>query len=88
MGRIVATVKVFPEDVVISPDELKGGIKAAVPEYASVHRIDEEPIAFGLVALIVQLVMPESGGKIDEVEEAIRGVKGVSEVETLMVRRI
>ncbi|MCJ7646941.1 hypothetical protein MUO65_08635 [bacterium] len=32
--------------------------------------------------------MAEADGEIEKVEEALRKVKGISEVETLMVRRI
>jgi len=88
LGQIVATIKVFPEDIIISPNELKEGIKTALPKHVSIHKIDEEPIAYGLVALIVHLIIPDSGGTIDNVEEAIRRVEGISEVETLLVRRI
>ena len=88
MGQIVATFKIFPEDIVISPDEIKEKIKKALPEYVSIHRIDEDPIAFGLVALIVHIIMPDAGGIINEVEEIIKGIKGVSQVEALLVRRV
>ena len=88
MGQIVATFKIFPEDIVISPDEIKEKIKKALPENVSVHRIDEDPIAFGLVALLVHIIMPDAGGVINEVEEIIKNVKGVSQVESQLVRRV
>ena len=89
MGKIVASVKIFPEDIIISKDQLKEAIAKAIPHGSSLYRIDEEPIAFGLVALIAHIIVPEEGGdEIGKVEEALRGVKGVSEVETILVRRI
>ncbi|MCK5403329.1 elongation factor 1-beta [Candidatus Bathyarchaeota archaeon] len=88
MGRIVATMKIFPEDIIISPDKIKEEIKKALPEQVSIHRIDEDPIAFGLVALIVQVIMPDAGGIINEVEEIIKSIKGVSQVEAMQVRRV
>lgn len=88
MSRIVASMKIFPKDIIINSDELKEAIGRALPKSAFIHRIDEEPIAFGLVALIAHIVMPEMSGELDKVEEALRGVEGVSEVETLLVRKI
>ncbi len=89
MDRIVASIKIFPEDIIISKEELKEAIKKALPESASLYRVDEEPIAFGLVALIAHIILPETGGdELGKVEEALHKVKGVSEVETLLVRRI
>lgn len=88
MAKIVASIKIFPEDV-IDPAKLKEAIEKVIPENVSIHRVDEEPIAFGLVALIVHVVMSEEGGdELDIVEAALRRAKGVSEVETLLVRRI
>ena len=89
MGEIVATMKVFPEDIIIPTEDLKASIASSMPGYAAIHRIDDDPIAFGLVALILHVVMPDSGGdELNGVEEALRKVEGVSEVETLLVRRI
>ncbi len=89
MGKIVASVKIFPEDIIISKEELKEAIAKAIPPGTSLYRIDEEPIAFGLVALIAHIIVPEEGGdEVGKVEEALRGVKGVSQVETILVRRI
>jgi elongation factor 1-beta len=88
MSKIVATIKIFPEDILISPKMLKTNIESAMPKRVSIHRIDEEPIAFGLIALIAYIVMPETSGILDEVEAAINGIKGVSQVETLLVRKI
>ena len=68
---------------------IKEEIKKSLPSFAQVYRIDEEPIAFGLVALIAHILIPDSGGdELDKVEEALKGVKGISQVETLLVRRV
>jgi elongation factor 1-beta len=89
MAQVLASIKCFPEDIVIPPPALKEGIRKVLPSFAEVYRIDEEPIAFGLVALIAHILIPDSGGdELEKVEAAIRGVKGISEVETLLVRRV
>ena len=88
MAKIVASVKLFPEDIIANEDEMKEAIRKALPESSTLYRIDDEPIAFGLIALIAHIVMPEAAGELEKVEEALRKVKGISEVETLLVRRI
>ena len=88
MAKIVASIKLFPEDIIANEDEMKEAIKKALPESSTIYRIDDEPIAFGLVALVAHIVMPEEAGELDKIEEALRKVKGISEVETLLVRRI
>ncbi len=88
MGRIVFSVKLFPEDPALKLDIIKERVKKALPSYASVYRFDEEPIAFGLVALIAQIVFPEyKEGLMDEVEEKLKSVDGMSQSDVLMVRR-
>lgn len=87
MGKIVVTLKVYPEDIVIPLSNLKEGIKRTLPEFASIYKIEEDPIAYGLVALRVHILMPDSGG-VDDVENAIKSVEGISSIETLLVRRI
>jgi len=48
----------------------------------------EEPIAFGLSALIAHIVLPEDrSGVLDEVESYLLKIKEVSQIETIMVRR-
>ena len=68
MARVVASIKIYPQDVIISVDEIKKGITAALPRDVQVHQFIEEPIAYGLVALIVHIILPEAEGQIEKVE--------------------
>jgi translation elongation factor aEF-1 beta len=89
MAKVLVTMKIFPSDVETDLDMLKKKIEEALPGYASVYRFDEEPIAFGLVALIAHILLPEDrSGGMDEVESVLRGIEGVSQLEPQMVRRV
>jgi len=89
MARVVATIKIFPSDVTVDLENLKKEVMKSLPSDASVYRFDEEPIAFGLVALIAHIVIPEEkSGELDLVEAKIRKISDVSELEVMMVRRI
>ena len=88
MGSVLVTYKVFPEDIVKDFDPLKNQIKGALPEFASVEGYGEEPIAFGLVALLVQIKFPEDRtGIVDEFETSLSKIPGVSQVQTFNIRR-
>ena len=88
MAKVIISIKVYPANAEVNLDALKRRIKEEIPEYASIHRFDEEPIAFGLTALIVHIILPEErAGGVDEVERALKGTEGVGEIETVMVRR-
>jgi len=88
MGSVIVTYKVFPEDIVGNFDPLKKEIETCLPEASSVTGYAEDPVAFGLVALLVQVKFPEDmTGLVDEFEKKIETIKGVSQVQTMMVRR-
>ncbi len=89
MAQVLASIKCFPEDVLIPPSKIKEDITKSLPNFAQIYRIDEEPIAFGLVALIAHVLMSDTGGdELEKVEAALKEVKGISQVETLMIRRV
>lgn len=88
MGSVVVTYKIFPEDIVKDFGPLKNEIQTRTPEFAEITGYGEEPVAFGLVALLVQLRFPEDQqGLVDELETKLGEIKGISQVQTLMVRR-
>jgi len=89
MARVLASIKIFPTDANIDLNALKSKIQASLPAGSTVQKFDEEPVAFGLVALIALVVMPEdAAGQMDKVEDAIRSVDQVSEIEVLRVGRV
>jgi elongation factor 1-beta len=88
MGRIKVVYKVFPEDIVASFDGLKKQVENCLPKNSEVEGYGEEPIAFGLKALLVQVTFPEDEtGIVDKFETDLEKIKGVSQVQTVMVRR-
>ena len=88
MGTVIVTYKVFPEDIVENFDNLKKAIERKMPQDSSVSGYGEEEVAFGLKALLVQVRFPEDkSGLVDEFETDLGKIKGVSQVQTLMVRR-
>jgi translation elongation factor aEF-1 beta len=88
LAKIVASIKVFPSDVTVDLGKLRDDVKRKLPPDAAVQMFEEEPIAFGLVALIAHITMPEKDGKMEEVERALKSIKNVSEIEVIMLRRI
>jgi len=89
MAKVLAAIKIFPNDANIDLNALKSKIQSSLPAGSTVQKFEEEPVAFGLVALIAYVVLPEdAGGQMDQVEESIRSVDQVSEIEVLRVGRI
>lgn len=88
MAKVLAAIKIFPSDVSKDLSQLKDQIQRNLPKDVSVLRFQEEPIAFGLVALIATLSMPEEiSGKMDEIEDKLKATEGVSEIQVITVSR-
>jgi len=88
MGAILVTYKVFPEDILKDFDPLKTEIVKILPDASKIEGWGEEPVAFGLVALLVQIRFPEDVmGLVDTFEVELGKIKGVSQVQTFQIRR-
>jgi translation elongation factor aEF-1 beta len=88
LAKVLASIKIFPSEANIDLTPLKSKVEACLPAGSTVQRFEEEPVAFGLVALIAHVVLPEdAAGHMDQVEEAIRSVDMVSEIQVMRVGR-
>jgi len=83
MGEVVAVIKVMPE----SPDAFDG-VKAEVEKSVKAEKIEEEPIAFGLKALKVTVVVKDDEGGTEAIEEKLKQIQGVSDVQVVDLGRL
>ncbi|RLE52015.1 MAG: elongation factor 1-beta [Candidatus Methanomethylicota archaeon] len=89
MGKVLVIVKVYPKEADVNLEEMAKEIAAALPEGVRIAQTAEEPIAFGLKALKMAIVMPEqSEGGTTIIEEAISSVPSVSQVDVEYVTRM
>jgi len=87
--RVLVSLKIFPSDINLDREVIKKEIEKTIPEYASDYKFEEEPIAYGLVAIIAHMLVPEDReGAIDEVESRLKKMDKISDFQTLMVRRV
>jgi elongation factor 1-beta len=80
--------KIMPENLDVDLKKLKSKIEKTIKSFNSgvFNEAMEEPIAFGLKALVVTFALPEKE-EVDKVENAIRELDGVSSVEMIDYRR-
>jgi elongation factor 1-beta len=83
MGMVLVTLKVMPEGVDSNLEEMAGRLKAI--SAGRFNSLEKEPIAFGLVALKPSYVVGDEGGVTEKLEEEIKGVEGVKNVEIVGV---
>ena len=88
MGSYVIRLKLLPEDTTTDHQKMLDAVAKLLPSFAQVrgHRI--EPIAFGLSAIIVDVVTPEEEGVVDKIEEVVSKAPLVSQYEVLGVSRM
>ncbi len=88
MGKIVIAYKIFPSEAGIDLEVLKEKIKKQLADVASIQQFAEEPIAFGLCALKVNMVIPEKEGILDKTEKLITDIEEVGQIQTLGMTRL
>ncbi|WP_442786680.1 elongation factor 1-beta [Infirmifilum sp. NZ] len=89
MAKVAILVRILPEDAEIKPEDLYQRISQKLPEKYQIAQYQSEPIAFGLEALRMVILMPEDvEGGTEEIESILSGVPGVSQVDVLSVSRI
>jgi len=88
MAKVLVSMKVFPEDITVDFEQLKQRIEGIMPLDSKVMRFGEEPIAFGLKVLLVHVLIPEEKqDELEKIENSIRQIQGVSNLETFMMQR-
>ena len=88
MGEVLATIKVMPESPEVDLEKMKADIQASIPESAEFHKIEEEPIAFGLVALNVMVIVEDQEGGTEEVEANLAKINGANSIEVTGIGRL
>ncbi len=81
MGEVGLQYRILPEGLEVDLKKLEEDIKKALPDGAKLRAAEQRPLAFGLKALHVLIVMDDKKGGAEQVESAITGVAGVQSVE-------
>ncbi len=88
MGEVVAVIKIMPNGVDVDLEKLKENLAVAVPAGVDLKGIAEEPIAFGLVALMATVIVGDVEGGTDSVENAFAEVPDVESVQVAEIGRL
>ncbi|MFB6297758.1 MAG: elongation factor 1-beta [Salinirussus sp.] len=88
MGKVAAQLKVMPQNPEVDLDALQDRLEAALPGGAKIQGFDRDDVAFGLVALLPTVIVPDEAGGTDAVEEAFAAVDEVESVEVGDVGRL
>jgi len=88
MANVLALIKVMPKSADTNLEKLQNSISKKLPPKVTIKKVETEEIAFGLKALKLSLMLPDDAGGTDIVEDAIRKVSGVSDVQVEFCSRL
>ena len=87
MGTALIKIKIMPSSVETNLEEIKEKAKSVIESNKGKHPMfEEEPIAFGLKAVIAGFEIDESD-ELDPIEEALRKIENVNSAEVIDMRR-
>jgi elongation factor 1-beta len=88
MGKVAASIKVMPESPEIDLDGLEQRLEQALPEGARINGFERQEVAFGLVALLPTVIVPDESGGTEAVEESFANLEVVESVDVEDVGRL
>jgi elongation factor 1-beta len=88
MGDVAAKIKVMPNSPEVDLDDLQDRREESLPQGAKIRGFQRDDVAFGLVALLPTVIVPDGAGGTEAVEEAFADVDGVESVAVENVGRL
>ena len=87
MGIAAVKIKLMPTSPEVNLEEIKEKAKIIVEQKSWKNcKFEEEPIAFGLKAIIVFFAWPEEL-ELEELEEELKKIENVNSVQVVDMRR-
>lgn len=88
MAQVIITLKIMPKSPDVDLAEIEKKAKEEIKKFGGdVGKTEKELIGFGLEALKVFFSMDESKGSTEPLENEIKKIKDVLNVEVIDVRR-
>jgi len=81
LGKVAISFKVMPSDESKNIDEIRQKLVAELSGHYVLGQSSVEELAFGIKVLKIIVIVEDQGGFADRIEEQIRSLPGIGEVD-------
>ena len=88
MGQVSITFEIMPENLEIDLEDIKSRVQDKIGDISKIEQTEIKPIAFGLKALMMNVLVDDSEGIMDKLEEMIAEVEDVQSAKVVTMTLI
>lgn len=81
--NVAVTMRITPQSIDVDLNRIEEELEGIVSKYGKLHRAEKKPIAFGLSAVEAIILLDDSRGGSDEIENELKKLDIVSQVDVI-----